>query len=608
MEEMVFGRRYRVTERIGSGGMADVYKAVDETLGRTVAVKVLHARYAEDPDFVQRFRHEASAAANLQHPSIVNIYDYGVENGTYYIVMELVRGTDLKSVVKQRGALDPVEVAEYGAQICSALSVAHGYGIIHRDIKPQNIVLMPDGGIKVMDFGIARAVDSDATQTGSVLGTAQYVSPEQAQGRKLGPESDLYSLGVVLYELSTGRLPFQGDTPVSVALKHVNDEPVPPRQIVPQIPPALDAVIMKAMQKDPARRYRSAEEMREDLQRVAAGRAVAAPARVDETTVMPAIESRTGRGAEISRAQSRRKRPSPWLWVGIAVLVLALGLGGAWAMGAFSSNPRVPDTSGMVLDVAKQAIVDAGLKVGNVDSRPNATVPKDQVISTNPTSGTSVSKGQQVDIVVSSGPELVQIPPVIGSSEASAILSLQQVGFNVDPMINREYNTKYAQGTVFQTSPAAGTKAAKGAKVQLWVSNGTEMIAVPTVTGSTQSDAANALNQAGFTVKTVSQADSTTAKGTVISQKPAGGNQAAKGSAVTIYISSGPQQIKVPKLIGLTQTEAVAKVQALGLVESILMVNNTDPTTTGKVQDQDPSAGTTVNKGATITIWVAQLQ
>ena len=606
MEDMVFGRRYRVTERIGTGGMADVYKAVDETLGRTVAVKVMHARFADDPEFVQRFRHEASAAANLSHPSIVNIYDYGVEGGTYYIVMELVRGTDLKAVVKQRGALDPIKVAEYGVQVCAALTVAHGYGIIHRDIKPQNIVLTPDGAITVMDFGIARAVDSDSTQTGSVLGTAQYVSPEQAQGRRLGPESDLYSLGVVLYELSTGRLPFDGDTPVSVALKHVNDAPVPPRTINPQIPPALEAVILKAMDKDPTRRYRSADDMRDDLQRVVAGRAVVAQPRVDDTTVMPIID-RAAAAPQITRQPAKQRETNPWVWVGVGAIVLLLGILAAWGIGMIGSGLRVPDTTGMSSIDAKKALVAVGLTVGTETPISDPTVPKDAVISTDPPANAQVKKGDTVDLVISSGPKMVTIPPVVGSGEASAVTALQAAGFAVDPMITREYNSKYAAGEVFKTAPAEGTDAPKGAKVSLWVSQGAEMVPVPFVGDLTQADATTQLNAAGFSVKVSAKPSSTVAKGTVIDQKPTGGSQAAKGSSVTIYVSSGFEQVKVPDLIGLTQAEAVAKLDALGLVPSVLAVDNADPATTFKVQDQDPGKNTKVNKGATVTIWVAKL-
>jgi serine/threonine-protein kinase len=599
---MVFGHRYRITERIGSGGMADVYKAVDETLGRTVAVKVLHARFADDPEFVQRFRHEASAAANLSHPAIVNIYDYGVEAGTYYIVMELVRGTDLKAVVKQRGALDPISVAEYGAQICAALSVAHGYGIIHRDIKPQNIVLMPDGGVKVMDFGIARAVDSDATQTGSVLGTAQYVSPEQAQGRKLGPESDLYSLGVVLYELSTGKLPFEGDTPVSVALRHVNEEPAPPRSINPQIPPALEAVILKAMQKDPTRRYRSAEEMREDLLRVASGRGVAATPRVDDTTVMPAVQ-RTEQEAEVSRVPTSRG-VSPWVWVAIAAAVILLGAGGAWALGAFSGPLRVPDTAGLSVAAAKQAIAEAGMTVGTETVQPNATVPKDEVIGTDPAAGYTVARSQPITLIVSSGPEMVTVPNVIGSGETTAVLALQEAGLTVDPVITRTFNAKYAYGLVFLTDPVSGTSVPKGTEVHISVSQGTELVTVPSVTGDTQADATTALTQAGFTVKVTKHSDNTAIKGTVVDQTPAGAAQAPKGSSVTIVVSTGPAQVTVPDLSGLSQSAAVAQIQALGLVDNVQTISDPNPAHTGYVVNQDPPANTKVNVGSSVTIWV----
>lgn len=605
MEDMVFGRRYRVTERLGGGGMADVYKAVDETLGRTVAVKVLHERFAEDPDFVQRFRHEASAAANLSHPGIVNIYDYGVQNGTYYIVMELVRGTDLKAIMRQEGPLDPIKVAEYGAQVCAALSAAHGYGIIHRDIKPQNIVRTPDGTIKVMDFGIARAVDSDSTQTGSVLGTAQYVSPEQAQGRRLGAESDLYSLGVVLYELATSRLPFEGDTPVSVALKHVNDVPVSPRQVNPNIPPALEAVILKAMQKDPARRYRSAEEMREDLMRVVAGRPVAAQPGVADTTVMPVVGRATE--APVVRRVEQRRRTSPWLWVALIAVLALVGILVAWAAGLFTGGVvTVPATQGLSLEAAKAEIVKAGLKPGNVDTRPDPEVPKDLVVATEPNAGVLAKRGQTVDIILSSGPDLATVPDVTGSAEATAIIALQDAGFEVDPSMTREFNADFPAGVVFRTDPEGGTEIARGTKIHLWVSQGAEMVNVPSVIGMTQSEAKKTLEALGFKVKVNKQPDNEAAKGTVLDQEPTSG-QAADGSTVTLLVSSGPQQVSIPNLVGLTQAEAVAKIQALGLTESVQSLSDPNPDHTGKVVNQDPDNGAKVTVGATVTIWVGKL-
>ena len=270
----VFNNRYQITERIGIGGMAEVYRAQDNVLGRLVAVKVMLPQYAADPNFTQRFKQEAAAAANLQSPYIVNVYDWGQDEGTYYIVMEFVRGSDLKTAIIERGAINQRKVAEIGSQVCQALSVAHGLDIIHRDIKPQNIMVQPDGNVKVMDFGIARAKNSVMTQTSSVLGTAHYISPEQAQGKDLTATSDIYSLGIVLYESATGRLPLDGPDAVSVAMKQVNDLPVPPREINPDIDPALEAIIMKAIAKNPADRFATAKDMRLALNDYLAGRPV----------------------------------------------------------------------------------------------------------------------------------------------------------------------------------------------------------------------------------------------------------------------------------------------------------------------------------------------
>ena len=608
MDDTIFGRRYRVTEKIGSGGMADVYKAIDETLGRTVAIKVLHPNYVDDPDFVDRFRHEASAAANLSHPSIVNIYDYGVEDAGPYIVMELVRGMDLKRVLREQGKLDPRLVADYGAQVCSALSVAHGYGIIHRDIKPQNIVVTPDGVAKVMDFGIARAVDSDATQTGSVLGTAQYVSPEQAQGRRLGPESDLYSLGVVLYELSTGRLPFEGDTPVAVALKHVNDAPVPPRKIDPSIPPALEAVILKAMQKDPRLRYHSAEEMREELLRVAAGRGVAAQPRVDDTTVMPAVAatSAAGRTAAAHKPPARN-RTSPWIWVAIVVLLLLIGVGLAYALGAFSAS-RVPDVSGQTLAAATQTLVAAHYTVSpSTLTTASDTVATGTVASTDPAAGTELAAGKAVTLILSSGPPKVGIPNLVGSTEASAEASVQALGLT--DTVTRKYNPGVKAGLVYATTPAAGAQVTLQTVVQIFVSQGAEMVAVPDVTGKSKSDAIAILKAQGFVVRApIYQSSTTVPDGNVKDQTPSGGSSEPKGSSVTIYVSSGPKKVTVPSLIGLSSSAAANKLTSLGLTPSPQSGDTTTvPAAVGTVEDQVQAPGEKVNIGTTVTfrLWTS---
>lgn len=603
MNDMVFGNRYRTIEKIGSGGMADVYKAMDEVLGRTVALKVMHAQFADDPTFVQRFRHEAQSAANLSHPNIVNIYDWGQQDDTYYIVMEYVHGTDLKALIAQRGPADPRKAAEYAAQVCAALSVAHGYGIIHRDIKSHNLVLTPDGTVKVMDFGIARAVNTTMTQTGSVLGTAQYVSPEQAQGRELGPASDLYSLGVVLYEMTTGRLPFDGDTPVSVALKHVNEDAVPPRQVDPTIPPAVEAVIMRAMEKDPARRYTSAEEMRADLLRAAEGRPVGATPRVDDTTVMPAVE-RAERIADVRRTPVPQRRTSPWVWVGVVALLLVLGIGGAWAIGLIGGSGRVPDVRGLSVADATAAIERAGLKVGNVDTKPDDTVPTGQVVSTDPVIGTAVEKGQTVDITVSGGPAPVKVPAVVGLSEEEAITALQQQGFEVELPITRAYHAKVDAGIVFEQEPLANSKAPKGSKVRISVSQGAEMVPVPYVVDKKKADAIAELQKAGFKVTPKDQPSATVDKGVVVDQKPAGGGTAPKGSEIVIFVSSGPELVSVPDVKLMTEADAKAKLISVGFVPDVQPAVEPDPAKVGKVTGQLPAALTKAVKGSTVTIQV----
>jgi len=609
---MMFGRRYRVTEKVGTGGMAEVYKAVDEVLGRTVAVKVLHHRYASEPNFVARFRQEAQAAANLSHPSIVNIYDWGHDGETYFIVMEYVNGTDLKKLIEDRGALDPMKVAEYGAQVCAALSVAHGYDIIHRDIKPHNIVIMPDGTIKVMDFGIARAGNTTMTQTGSVLGTAQYISPEQAQGRALGPASDLYSLGVTLYELATGQVPFDADTPVAVALKQVNEAPVPPHQVRPSIPASLEAVIMKAMRKNPAERYASAAEMREDLRRVANGAQVAAPTAIaagayaDQTSVMPAVE----RAERLNAAQAPQVRPIPrrgmpaWGWVLIVAGVLLVGLGIAWAAGAFGAGSvAVPTVIGMTEEEASATISAAGLVVGNVTTENSDEYELGTVMKQDPAAGGRVDKGYAVNLVVSAGVAQVEVPEVVGMSEADAIATIEQAGLQVGLPIVREFNTEVPEGTVISSEPSAAAQVPKGTKIAIVVSKGTELLKVPDVVGKKKAVAEKTITDAGFKVKVTEEYSDTTPVGTVISQNPDGGVSIDAGSTITIVVSKGANLVKVPDVTDMTEADAIAQLEDMGLVASVVYQVSPD---IGIVINQDPLPETMVAKGSTVKIFVGK--
>lgn len=610
MEELVFGRRYRVTEKIGSGGMADVFKAVDDVLGRTVAVKVLHPRYASEPDFVARFRQEAQAAANLSHPNIVNMYDWGREGDTYYIVMEYVNGTDLKTLIAQRGPLDPLKAAEYAAQVCAALSVAHGYDIIHRDIKPHNIVLTPDGTIKVMDFGIARAGNSTMTQTGSVLGTAQYISPEQAQGHPLSPASDLYSLGVTLYEMVTGRLPFNGESPVATALMQVNDEPVPPRQVRASIPPALEAVIMRAMRKNPADRYASAREMREDLLRVVGGQTAeggvySAPGAPDQTSVLPAVErSERVRSATGGVRPIPARRTSPWLWVAVAVLAVALiGVGLAAALGAFGSKQvAVPTLAGLTEAGAREALLEAGLTVGEIGTANSDTVALGLVIDQDPPAGTKVPRGAAVGFILSVGVEQIGVPDLTDMPEANAIDALKEAGLDYERTI-REYNTEVEKGKVIRTDPEAHAPVEKGRRVVLYVSEGAETVKVPDVLNKPLADAKAELEAAGFKVKPVDKYHDSVAKGNVISQKPDPGVLFETGSTVTIEISKGPEVITVPSVVGKSRADAEAAIKAAGLNPKVVLIDS-DSSQDGKVITQFPISGASAKRGDIVEIEV----
>lgn len=636
----IFNNRYQITECIGVGGMAEVYRATDNVLGRIVAVKVMLPQYAADENFARRFKQEAASAANLSSPYIVNVYDWGQDDGTYYIVMEFIRGSDLKTAIKERGAINQRKIAEIGSQVCQALSVAHKQDIIHRDVKPQNIMVQPDGNVKVMDFGIARAKNSTMDKTASVLGTAHYISPEQAQGKDLTPASDLYSLGVVMYEAATGKLPFDGPDAVSVAMKQVQEMPVPPSEIKPDIDPGLEAIIMKAMAKNPNERFATAMEMRYALNDFLMGRPVnvggftsaqtavignmgsaqtqvingTAPlSGVDSTAVMPVAGISGQGGASGSNTTSYRssntakKGPSKKAVAIIAaiVAVVAIAAIAVFALGGSGStgNIAVPNVVGKTLDEATQAIEDAGLTVGSVSERSDDSTEEGKVLSQDPTAGTKRAEGSRVNLVVSSGTSQSTVPDVTGKTADEARKILQDAGFQVQAG-TAKYSDTVEKDRVVQTDPAAGQSIPKNSVVTYYLSLGKEGTEVPNVVGSSEGSATTTLSNAGFNVTSESVYDDTVPKGQVISQTPNAGELAKDGATVHLVVSAGPdpatqepEQVDIPNVVGWTVADARSKLQSLGFQ---VYVANSMPDT-AFVTSTTPSGS--AEEGATVTIY-----
>lgn len=591
----VFNNRYQITERIGIGGMAEVYRAQDNVLGRLVAVKVMLPQYAADPNFTQRFKQEAAAAANLQSPYIVNVYDWGQDEGTYYIVMEFVRGSDLKTAILERGAINQRKVAEIGSQVCQALSVAHGLDIIHRDIKPQNIMVQPDGNVKVMDFGIARAKNSVMTQTSSVLGTAHYISPEQAQGKDLTATSDIYSLGIVLYESATGRLPFDGPDAVSVAMKQVNDLPVPPREINPDIDPALEAIIMKAIAKNPEERFATAKDMRLALNDYLAGRpvnlgegftsaetvvmgGVVPPMGVaDGTAVMPAMggvnaasptSAQRSYNANNTGGKKNNKKTIAIVIGIIAALAVVGGIAFALMSGGGDDKDKVavPSVVGKTVDEATAAIEEAGFELGKVEESFDDNVEAGQVISQDPKGDSKQAKGTKINLSVSKGTKAITVPDLSGKTADEAKKELTANGLK-SASGEAEYSDTVEEGHVISQNPAAGTEVAKDSTVTYILSKGSAGIDVPNVVGQREGAAVTTLNNAGFYVNTDYMESDTVEAGLVISQDPSSG-KLKEGDAVNIVVSTGKKSqtysVSVNSNGGGTVTSNVSSVEEGG--------------------------------------------
>lgn len=617
--------RYHVTSHLARGGMADVYQGTDTLLNRPVAIKVLHSQFSADEAFVKRFRREAQAAANLSHPNIVGIYDWGQAGGTYFIVMEIVDGRSLRDVLKSEGALLSRRATEIAAETAAALSVAHSAGLVHRDVKPGNILLAKDGTVKVTDFGIARAWDDsqELTRTGAVMGTATYFSPEQAQGAAADERSDVYALGVVLYEMLTGRPPFMGDSPMSVAFQHVSAEALPPSSLNSDVPESLDSVVMKALRKDPAARYQSAEEMRQDLLSVLKGEevetgAVAVPVAAamgaDATRVMSTVPPPTVPPDEVYR-QIEEEPPSQMPFIITAFLLLvtlgvlffflfrALGGGGGEVEVA-----EIPNVTGMTQDAAIDRLVAEGF-VPVPKFEPSDEYEGGVVIRTDPPGGEQAEVGSRVDLFVSTGSAQFPVPPVIGQTLEDARAAIVGAGLEVGQVETRP-DPDFEAGIVIDQSPAAGVEVGEGTPVNLVVSSGPEAVVMPDVVEKSEREATSELNGLGLNVTVNEEFSNDIAEGLVIRSDPASGEEVLSGETVLIVVSLGPEPVEVPDLFNMTTSEAEAALEDRGLV--LRVSNSTQPVADesqdGRIVNQVPVAGTTVDQGSTVTVTLGEFQ
>jgi serine/threonine-protein kinase len=603
-QDTVVAGRYRLLGRLGSGGMADVWCAEDSLLNRRVALKFLHPRFAQDEQFVERFRREASSAAGLQHPNVVGVFDRGTFDGAHFIAMEYVEGASLKDLI-ERGLSVP-EAVEIVRQVLAGVKYAHEHGIVHRDLKPQNVLVDSEGRARVTDFGIARAGASEITQTGSVLGTAQYLSPEQAQGLPVTAASDIYSVGVMLYEALTARVPFDADSPVTVALKQVSERPRPPSELNPAVSRALDGVVLRALAKDPANRFSSAEEF---LQALDVAEKDPSGAAFGDTASYAAVAAAAGTEPPPppEKPPEERRFFTPWRIALLALLLLLLAGAAAFFLlrgGGGTSDVLVPTVLGKSKDDAVKILTDAGFQVSQ-KAIPRANTPVGRVIEQDPTAGSRAPEGSVVAITYSIGLGSAFIPDVKGTSKADAEKQLKKAGFQTT--IKNEHANNVKKGTVIGTDPPAGTKLERQKTVTILVSTGANLVQVPSVVGLDQDTADTQLRDAGLRPHFQKQvADQP--KGQVIDQSPSAGSSERKGSTVTVVVSKGPGAVTVPNVVGESKDAAISDLHASSLAARVVTQTTTDANADGIVQRQTPGAGNKLPRGEAVTIFVGKFK
>ncbi len=631
--EQLIGRtldgRYRIESLIARGGMATVYTASDLRLRRTVAVKVMHASLAEDPDFVHRFEREAHAAAQLANPHVVAVHDQGrdTDTGAIYLVMEFVSGRTVREVIATRGVLTPVQALAVLDPVLQALAAAHDAGYVHRDVKPENVLIGDDGRIKVTDFGLARAIVSSslsAATQGVLIGTVAYLSPEQVERGYADARSDVYGAGVLLYEMLTGQVPHSGETPLAVAYQHVHTDVPPPSMVREGLPSLIDEVVTHATRRDPGLRYHDAREFLTavrstrasldpsytmapmpmpttnviDQTEVLNGEPVKADKRTAREQAQAAERSARAEAEALAPASSRRSRRRRWPVLLFLLLVVA-GIGGVVWESTIGTHSDVPQVIGMQLADAKQALTNASLKATTTDSW-SKTVPEGDVIDAQPTPGMSVEHNTVVTLVVSKGPERYAVPSVLGLNVAQAKTALKVVKLRLGAT-SAIYDAKAAIGVILSSNPSAGHISQPGDSVDIVISKGPAPIAVPALSGQTVAAAAASLQTLGFTASTSTSYDDQVARGNVIRSTPSAGTLLQRGANIRLLVSKGPAPVRVPDVFRMTQAKATSVLRAAGLQ---VVVRKSSGRLLDLVKSQSPAAGTVVPRGSTVTITV----
>jgi serine/threonine protein kinase/beta-lactam-binding protein with PASTA domain len=607
MIETTIDGRYQILSRIAAGGMGEVYRARDPVLDREVALKILHPSLADDPGFIDRFRREARSAAMLSHPNIVAVHDWGETQGTYFMIMEFVRGPNLRALLMRDGQLEPAQAVEVVDAVLAALEHAHAQGIVHRDIKPENVMIRASDGIpKVADFGLARAfADARVSQApGTVTGTVQYLAPEQIEGEQADPRTDLYATGIVLYELLTGQVPFMGETSVAIAYKHLRERVPPPSTVNPVVPAGLDRVVLNATARERDRRTADARTMRADIRQGSDRLPPAPPLAELAASVTPADEVPADRLSTVTipralspKARRRRRLSRAWRWVSLVAVLAVLG----WAMWTFVIPHRttVPDLRGDTLRTAQQEAEARGLEVEVVREEYDSNVPANRIISQSLRPGAEAEEGSEIRVVLSRGPQLEPVPEVTDLGEAEATRQLTAAGFEVD--VDREFHDTVPEGRVIEQRPDPGIDLEVGKRVTITVSRGKAPVLVPNVTGVTEEQAKALLGGAGLGVSVTEQFSGDVPVGNVMSQNPPAEETVPAESTVTIVVSRGPRTFPLPNVEEQAQDGAVATLQGLGLRVKVVDV----PVSQGNlVIDTNPEAGEIVQTGQEITIFI----